>query len=247
MLSYEVSKPYGEDGLPPDTIVIHAHGSCGQSFGAFCASGLTFDVEGDANDYFGKGLSGGKLVIYPPAQDLHLPRRGEHHGRQRGALRRHPAARPTSAAWRASASPCATAAPQAVVEGVGDHGCEYMTGGTVVVLGKTGRNFAAGMSGGIAYVLDEQGDFGKLRCNTEMVELEQLTDEQEMARVRALVENHRRLTGSPVASHVMRHWDALVQRFVKVMPTDYKKALERPGPGAEAGGGQPGNAQIGKG
>jgi glutamate synthase domain-containing protein 2/glutamate synthase domain-containing protein 1/glutamate synthase domain-containing protein 3 len=225
MLSYRVSQKYGEAGLPEDTIVIRAKGSCGQSFAAFGAHGITFEVEGDANDYFGKGLSGAKLIIYPPKASTFAPEENILIGNVAfyGAIRGEAYIRGLAGERFAVRN----SGVKAVVEGVGDHGCEYMTGGIVVVLGRTGRNFAAGMSGGIAYVLDEQGDFAEHRCNKEMVGLETLEDAEEIAHVRLLVENHLRYTGSAVAQRVLDRWTSLLPKFVKVMPTDYKKALEK--------------------
>ncbi len=225
MLSYHISKKYGEAGLPDDTIVVRAKGSGGQSFCAFGAPGLTFHVEGDANDYFGKGLSGAKLTIRPPrnasfkAEENILIGNVAFYGAIKG-----------SAFIRGLAGErfCVrNSGVTAVVEGVGDHGCEYMTGGRVLVLGRTGRNFAAGMSGGIAYVLDEKGDFASHRCNMEMVGLEALTDAEETAFVKGLIEQHQRLTDSPVAARLLATWPETVKRIVKVMPHDYKKALEK--------------------
>jgi glutamate synthase domain-containing protein 2/glutamate synthase domain-containing protein 1/glutamate synthase domain-containing protein 3 len=225
LLSFHVSRKYGEAGLPDDTIHIRARGSCGQSFCAFGAPGITFEIEGDANDYFGKGLSGAKLIIYPPRTSTFLPEENILVGNVAlyGAIKGEAYIRGLAGERFAVRNSGA----KAVVEGVGDHGCEYMTGGIAVVLGKTGRNFAAGMSGGIAYVLDEQGDFAKHRCNHEMVGLERLSDEREIAHVRHLIENHFRYTDSTVARRLLDYWSALLPKFVKVMPTDYKKALEK--------------------
>ena len=225
MLSYQISKKYGENGLPADTIVIHAKGSGGQSFGAFGASGITFDVEGDANDYLGKGLSGAKIIIKPPKTATFVPEDNILIGNVAlyGAIKGEAYIRGLAGERFAVRNSGASA----VVEGVGDHGCEYMTGGRVVVLGRTGRNFAAGMSGGVAYVLDEQGDFARNRCNMELVGLEKLTDETESEQIRALIENHLRYTGSAVAQRVLNYWEALRPKFIKIMPTDYKKALEK--------------------
>jgi glutamate synthase (NADPH/NADH) large chain len=169
MLSGEVAKRYGHAGLPDDTIHVNLTGTAGQSFGAFLARGITLELVGEGNDYVGKGLSGGRIIVKPP--EGRVPRRhapGEHHRRQHRALRRH-RRRGLLPRRRRRALRVRNSGATAVVEGVGDHGCEYMTGGTVVVLGQTGRNFAAGMSGGIAYVLDEDGMFDK-RCNLAMVE-----------------------------------------------------------------------------
>ncbi len=225
MLSYRISKKYGENGLPDDTIVIHAKGSCGQSFSAFGARGITFDVEGDANDYFGKGLSGARLIIRPPAASTFKAEENILIGNVAfyGAIKGEAFIRGLAGERFAVRNSGATT----IVEGIGDHGCEYMTGGRVVVLGRTGRNFAAGMSGGVAYVLDEQGDFATKRCNMELVGLEKVEDAKEIAWLRGLIERHGQLTGSPVAARVLANWATLLPKFVKVMPTDYKKALER--------------------
>lgn len=224
-ISYEITTRYGEAGLPEDTIWIDCEGSAGQSFGAFLAPGVTLRVAGEANDYFGKGLSGGKLIIHPPQTAaypaesniiignvaLYGATSGEAYIRGRAGER---------FAVRNSGA-CA------VVEGVGDHGCEYMTGGRVVVLGPTGRNFAAGMSGGIAYVLDADGLFARRYCNLEMVELMPVVEEADVAELRALIERHYYYTGSPVARWVLEDWPSVLTRFVKVFPIDYRKALER--------------------
>ncbi len=225
MLSYHISKKYGEAGLPDGTIYIRAHGSCGQSFSAFGASGITFEIDGDANDYFGKGLSGAKLIIYPPSGSMFVSEENILIGNVAlyGAIKGEAYIRGVAGERFAVRNSGAIA----VVEGVGDHGCEYMTGGTVVVLGRTGRNFAAGMSGGVAYVLDEAGDFAARRCNMELVELESLSDEQEIASLREWIQRHLTLTRSAAAARVLDRWHELQPKFVKVMPTDYKKALAR--------------------
>ncbi len=225
MLSYRISKKYGEAGLPDDTIRIKAVGSCGQSFSAFGARGITFEVEGDANDYFGKGLSGAKLIIYPPRAATFAPEQNILVGNVAlyGAIRGESYIRGLAGERFAVRN----SGVEAVVEGVGDHGCEYMTGGMVIVLGKTGRNFAAGMSGGVAYVLDETGDFGAHHCNLEMVGLEPVTDARDSATLRRFIEKHLAYTGSTVAKRVLDQWETLLPKFVKVMPTDYKKALEK--------------------
>ncbi len=225
MLSWHISKKYGSAGLPDDTIVIRAKGSAGQSFCAFGAPGLTFHVEGDANDYFGKGLSGAKLTIRPPRESTFKAEENILIGNVAfyGAIK-------GSAFIRGIAGErfCVrNSGVTAVVEGVGDHGCEYMTGGRVLVLGKTGRNFAAGMSGGIAYVLDEQGDFVKHRLNTEMVGVEMLEDEEEIDLLKALLQQHQLYTESPVAARLLADWKTTVRRIVKIMPHDYKKALAK--------------------
>jgi glutamate synthase (ferredoxin) len=222
MLGSEVSRRYGAEGLAHDTIDISFRGSAGQSFGAFLPSGITLRLEGDANDYVGKGLSGGRVIVRPPHDAPFVAEQNVIAGNValygatsgeafiRGVVGERFAVRNSGAV--------------AVVEGVGDHGCEYMTGGRVVVLGRTGRNFAAGMSGGVAYVLDEDGDFAQ-RCNTEMVLLEGV-DADDDRFVVELLERHRAVTGSVVADRLLGHWDATRARLVRVMPIDYKKALE---------------------
>ena len=222
ILSNEVAKRYGQAGLPEDTIRIELTGSAGQSLGAFLSHGITIDLEGDANDYVGKGLSGGRVVIYPPRESsftaeenilignvcLYGATGGEAFFRGRAAERfcvRNSGAR-------------------TVIEGVGDHGCEYMTGGRVVVLGPTGRNFAAGMSGGIAYIWDRKGDFN-LNCNLATVELERIESAEEEAEVKDLINRHVQFTGSTVGSRVLENWSEFLSQCVKVMPTDYKRVL----------------------
>jgi glutamate synthase (ferredoxin) len=218
----EITRRHGAKGLPADTIQLGFKGSAGQSFGAFLPPGMTLRLEGDANDYVGKGLSGGKLIIYPPqgarfaAEDNIIIGNVALYGATSGEAYIRGMAGERFAVRNSGVD--------TVVEGVGDHGCEYMTGGRVVVLGRTGRNFAAGMSGGVAYVLDEQGDF-PASVNTQMVEVEPLDDAAEIATVRTLVEKHRELTGSARAAAVLKRWDSVVPRFVKVMPRDYKRVL----------------------
>jgi glutamate synthase (NADPH/NADH) large chain len=231
MLGHEVTKRYGGAGLPDDTIEIDFTGSAGQSFGAFVPRGITMRLEGDANDYFGKGLSGGHLRLFPPKQSPFVAEENIIAGNVilygatsgtvhiRGVVGERFCVRNSGA--------------EAVVEGVGDHGCEYMTGGVAVVLGSTGRNFGAGMSGGIAYVLDTDGTFPD-RVNTEMVELEGLDTDDE-ARLLALVERHRAETGSTVAERLLADWSTTLTRFVKVMPTDYRRVLEAQQRAAEEG------------
>jgi glutamate synthase domain-containing protein 3 len=234
-----VAKRYGHDGLPEDTIHIRLAGSAGQSFGAFLAKGVTLDLVGDTNDYCGKGLSGGRICVQPspkfagdPVENIitgNVVLYGAICGEAyfRGVAGERFAVRNSGAL--------------AVVEGVGDHGCEYMTGGTVVVLGATGRNFAAGMSGGIAYVLDLEEDFLNY-CNTAMVDLEPVLPESEQRAkvaqqlwhlgqsderlVRHLVENHARYTSSRRAREVLESWPAYRSRFVKVFPKEYRRALQ---------------------
>jgi glutamate synthase (NADPH) large chain len=222
MLSHEIAKKWGADGLPEDTIHVKLTGSAGQSLGAFLASGVTLEVEGDANDFVGKGLSGGRIVIYPPKVSTFKAEENVLIGNVvlYGATQGEAYFRGIAAERFCVRNSGATA----VVEGIGDHGCEYMTGGRVVVLGGTGRNFAAGMSGGVAYVLDAAGDF-KRRCNMGMVELERVEADEDIAELRELIEKHVLYTGSAVGKRVLADWDAYLGKFVKVMPTDYKRVL----------------------
>lgn len=223
LLSNEVSKRYKGKGLPEDTIRFHFKGSAGQSFGAFVAPGLTFQLEGEANDYFGKGLSGGRLVVYPDKEATFKPEDNIIIGNVAfyGATSGEAYIR-----GQAGERFCVrNSGVRAVVEGVGDHACEYMTGGRVVVLGKTGRNFAAGMSGGIAYVLDTERALERI-CNKDMVELEAMT-EDDKAEVRAMIEKHFKFTGSDPAEWILENWDAASDLFVKVMPKDFKAVLEK--------------------
>jgi len=218
----EITRSHGAEGLPDGTVNLRFHGSAGQSFGAFMPKGMTLELSGDANDYLGKGLSGGTIVVYPPqgstfvAEENIIAGNVAFYGATSG-----------NAYLRGMAGErfCVrNSGVNAVVEGVGDHGCEYMTGGTVVVLGSTGRNFAAGMSGGIAYVLDDNGDFAE-RCNREMIELEPLSDEDK-ATLKSMIEKHSELTGSARATIILINWDGYVSKFVKVMPRDYKRVLQ---------------------
>ncbi len=224
VISSEIAQRYGSQGLPEDTITIHFKGSAGQSFGAFLATGVTFILEGDANDYVGKGLSGGKIIIKPPERAGFLP---QHNvicgnvvlfGATAGEMYINGIAGERFAVRNSGAL--------AVVEGVGDHGCEYMTGGRVIVLGKTGVNFAAGMSGGIAYVLDENQLFDT-RCNLEMVDIEPVNDVQDVTFLRTYIEKHYQYTQSPLAAEILKRWDDFLPLFVKVMPIEYRRALER--------------------
>jgi len=224
MLSAEVSKKYGSKGLPADSIKIKCTGVAGQSFGAFLAPGITLELEGDANDYVGKGLSGGRIVIYPAKEATFRAHTNiitgnvNLFGATGGEIYIHGMAGERFAVRNSGAL--------AVVEGVGDHGCEYMTGGRVVVLGRTGINFAAGMSGGIAYVLDENQLFDT-RCNLEMVDLEPVIDEDDKKFLLGVIEKHVAYTGSEYAKQLLKDWMEMYPRFVKVMPIDYKQALER--------------------
>ncbi|WP_281184828.1 glutamate synthase large subunit [Trichlorobacter lovleyi] len=218
----EITRTFGAEGLPEGTVTLRFNGSAGQSFGAFIPKGMTLELSGDANDYLGKGLSGGTIVVFPPAGSAFVAEENiiagnvAFYGATSG-----------TAYIRGMAGErfCVrNSGVNAVVEGVGDHGCEYMTGGIAVILGSTGRNFAAGMSGGIAYVLDEKGDFSS-RCNTQMVELEQL-GEQDLATLREMISNHQQRTGSAKAAAVLADWNSYQAKFVKVMPRDYKRMLE---------------------
>ena len=222
MLGYEVTRRWGGEGLPDDTIRIHCSGSAGQSYGAFVPRGITLTLEGDANDYVGKGLSGGKLIVYPPrgttfmAEDNIIVGNVALYGATSGEAYIRGVAGERFAVRNSGAV--------AVVEGVGDHGCEYMTGGRVVVLGKTGRNFAAGMSGGIAFVLNTDNRFAG-RCNVELVDLEPLEQPDDVELVRDLLVRHAQSTGSELAARLLGDWTATAALFVKVMPRDYKRAL----------------------
>jgi glutamate synthase (NADPH/NADH) large chain len=229
-LGSEVTRRHGSAGLPEDTITLRFRGSAGQSFGAFVPRGITLTLEGDANDYLGKGLSGGKIVLFPPRESKFVPEENVIAGNVAfyGATSGEAYIRGV-----AGERFCVrNSGVHAVVEGVGDHGCEYMTGGRVVVLGKTGRNFAAGMSGGIAYALDESGEGGAAGggfervCNKEMVQLFPLSDPEEVALVRRLVERHAEYTGSTRAKALLDDWDTTVTRFVRVVPNDYRRVLE---------------------
>lgn len=222
-LSYHISKRFGEKGLPLDTVHVNIKGSAGQSFGAFLAPGVTLELEGDANDYVGKGLSGGRLVVYPPrssvfkAEENILIGNTCLYGATSGVCFFRGVAAERFAVRNSGAI--------AVVEGVGDHGCEYMTGGRVVVLGSTGRNFAAGMSGGIAYVLDVNRDFLS-KLNGEMVETGPVEEPAEVSYLRSLIEDHHHYTGSELAARILVDFSKALPHFVKVLPVDYKRVLE---------------------
>jgi len=223
MLSHQVAKRHGEDGLPDGTIRIKFKGSAGQSFAAFLAKGITMNVEGDANDYFGKGLSGGTVVIKPPSNSTFVPEENILVGNV--VLYGATAGKAFILGVAGERFAVRNSGAETVVEGVGDHGCEYMTRGRVVVLGPTGRNFAAGMSGGEAYILDESGGFKDL-CNMGMVGLESVVEEEDKAALRRLIEEHLELTGSATAARVLETWAETLPKFVKVMPTDYKRVIE---------------------
>ncbi|MBM43301.1 MAG: glutamate synthase subunit alpha, partial [Acidobacteria bacterium] len=221
MLGSEITRRWGRDGLPDGTIDIRFTGSAGQSFGAFVPQGVTLTIEGDANDYFGKGLSGGRLAVFPPADSTFVAEKNiiignvALYGGTGGEAFVHGVAGERFGVRNSGV--------HAVVEGICDHGCEYMTGGRVVVLGSTGRNFAAGMSGGIAYVLDERGNFAS-QCNLGMVDLEQI-DDNDAASIHRLVTRHVDHTLSRRGRTVLDEWNTLATKFVKVMPRDYKRVL----------------------
>ncbi|MBL8189842.1 MAG: glutamate synthase subunit alpha, partial [Acidobacteria bacterium] len=226
ILGSEVTRAYGAGGLMDDTIQLHFTGSAGQSFGAFVPRGVTLTLEGDSNDYLGKGLSGGKIIVYPSkastfkAEENIIIGNVAFYGATSGEAYINGVAGERFCVRNSGV--------HAVVEGVGDHGCEYMTGGRVVVLGKTGRNFAAGMSGGIAYVLDEDSKFSD-RCNREMVSLGLLVhlgDEEEFEILRTMIERHAEFTGSRRAQQMLDDWANWLPRFIRVMPNDYKRVLD---------------------
>jgi glutamate synthase (NADPH/NADH) large chain len=222
MLSYEIARRYGHEGLPDDTIHIRLAGSAGQSFGAFLARGVTLDLVGDTNDYCGKGLSGGRISVQPSPKFRGEPTENIITGNVvlYGAIAGEAYFRGVAGERFAVRNSGA----RAVVEGVGDHGCEYMTGGMVVVLGRTGRNFAAGMSGGFAYVLDADGEFAK-HCNTAMVDLEPMVESEDEAAVKRLIENHQKYTNSKRAAEILGAWSQYRGKFVKVFPKEYRRAL----------------------
>jgi glutamate synthase (NADPH/NADH) large chain len=223
MLSNAIIREVGPEMLPDESIHFKFHGSAGQSFGAWLARGVTLEVEGDANDYVGKGLSGGRVIIYPPKESSFKPEDNILIG--------------NVALYGATSGECyfrgqaaerfcvRNSGAHAVIEGVGDHGCEYMTGGRVVILGGTGRNFAAGMSGGVAYVWDPQNAL-ESRCNLEMVELERVVQTEDIDELKRLITRHEHYTNSSVARAVLADWEKSLAQFVKVMPTDYKRVLE---------------------
>jgi glutamate synthase domain-containing protein 3 len=221
LLSGEIARRHGEEGLPEGSIEVRLNGSAGQSFGAWLAAGVTLELEGDANDYTGKGLSGGTLVVRPSdaagfrAEDNAIVGNTVLYGATSGKAFFRGLAGERFAVRNSGAI--------TVIEGVGDHGCEYMTGGRVIVLGPTGLNFAAGMSGGIAYVLDVDGAF-RSRCNTELVGFDEITPDEELE-LRGWIEEHAQRTRSPIAQRLLDEWDVSLARFVKVMPHDYKRAL----------------------
>ena len=221
-LSHTVVKRWGERGLPIDTVHLKFNGSAGQSFGAWLARGITLELEGDSNDYVGKGLSGGRIIVYPPKVSTFTAEENVIVGNV--ALYGATTGRAFFRGKAAERFCVRNSGAKAVVEGVGDHGCEYMTGGRAVILGPTGRNFAAGMSGGIAYVWDVNGDFAS-KCNKGMVDLDPVDDPDDVSELRELIDLHLEFTGSEVAQRVLDSWPEVLEDFVKVMPTDYKRVL----------------------
>ncbi len=223
MLSYEISKRYGDDGLPEGTLSVDFNGSAGQSFGAFLAKGVTFRLNGDANDYLGKGLSGGKIVVVPPKGSTFKPEENiiigntVLYGATAGEVYVRGVAGERFCVRNSGAL--------AVIEGTGDHCAEYMTGGYLVVLGKVGRNFGAGMSGGIAYVYDVDGNFDYF-CNKGMVELSKLDNDEDVSRVKSMIQKHIDNTDSEHAKNILSNWSSTQPKFIKVMPVEYKRALE---------------------
>jgi glutamate synthase (NADPH/NADH) large chain len=234
LLSGEIARRRGARGLPDGTITVRFTGSAGQSFGAFLAPGVSLELCGDANDYIGKGMSGGRIVVYPPASARFAPEHNVIIGNV--ALYGATAGDLFACGLAGERFAVRNSGARAVIEGVGDHGCEYMTGGVVVVLGAVGRNFAAGMSGGTAFVFDQAQSL-RARVNLEMVELESVVEESDLWLLHSLIEDHVRFTQSPLGRRVLDNWEHLVARFVKVMPTDYKRVLQarraasRPRPG----------------
>ena len=226
MLSYEVSKRYGEEGLPDDTIQLKLNGHAGQSFGFTLAKGISVSVEGDANDYTGKGLSGGKIAVYPHPDVVAGGFKPEDHVVVGNVCLYGATAGKAFFRGKAGERFCVrNSGALAVVEGVGDHGSEYMTGGVVVCLGETGRNYAAGMSGGVAYIYDPDGKF-PARCNMGLVGLETIDTTEEKEEVFGYIQEHVEHTGSTVGQGMLENWDAEVKNFVKVMPHDYKRVLQ---------------------
>ncbi len=225
MLSGEIARKYGSKGLPEDTVVMRLTGSAGQSFGAFLAEGVTLLLEGEGNDYVGKGLSGGKIAVFPPKASTYPPDENiivgntVLYGATKGEAYFAGVAGERFSVRNSGAT--------TVVEGVGDHACEYMTNGTVVVLGKTGRNFGAGMSGGIAYVYDPSCEFREVRCNRSGVELQPLFEREDLGILESLVRRHVEYTGSPLGKRLLSDWSANLAHFVKVLPLEYKKVLEK--------------------
>ncbi len=226
MLSGEIARRYGSAGLPEDTVRIHFTGCAGQSFGAFLAKGVTLTLEGDANDYVGKGLSGGRLIIYHSRRSEFVPEENILIGNV--CLYGATSGEAFFGGMAGERFAVRNSGATAVVEGVGDHGCEYMTNGLVVVLGATGRNFAAGMTGGTAYVLDRTGDFASVRCNRTEVDLEPVADPADVEKLLDLISRHAEYTGSPQAKWILDNWEVTLPKFVKLFPHEYKRVLGIP-------------------
>jgi glutamate synthase (NADPH/NADH) large chain len=223
MLSGEVTKYHGEVGLPENTLNCKFYGSAGQSFGAFLVKGISFKLEGDSNDYLGKGLSGGRIIVVPPKGSTYQPEENIIVG---NTLLYGATAGEAYIQGVAGERFCVrNSGAKAVIEGVGDHCCEYMTGGRTVVLGKTGRNFAAGMSGGIAYVLDLDGNFDYF-CNKGLVELGKIEDRDDEREVQEMIADHYKYTSSELAEKILVNWEEFLPKFVKIIPFEYKKILE---------------------
>ena len=223
MLSGEIARRYGSEGLADNTIRFRFTGSAGQSFGAFLAKGVTQKLEGDTNDYTGKGLSGGRIIVYPPKESSFVSEENiivgnvALYGATSGEAYFNGMAGERFAVRNSGAT--------AVAESVGDHGCEYMTKGLVVVLGPAGRNFAAGMSGGFAYVLDEDGDFVRNKCNKSMVDLEPVMDTADIDVLRNLIGKHAEYTGSTRATWILENWSNMLPKFVKIFPHEFKRVM----------------------
>jgi glutamate synthase (NADPH/NADH) large chain len=226
MLSGEIARRYGSAGLPEDTVRIHFTGCAGQSFGAFLANGVTLTLEGDANDYVGKGLSGGRLIIYHSQRSEFVPEENILIGNV--CLYGATSGEAFFGGMAGERFAVRNSGATAVVEGVGDHGCEYMTNGLVVVLGSTGRNFAAGMTGGVAYVLDRDGDFASVKCNRTEVDLEPVSEQADIDKLFQLISRHAEYTGSPQAKWILDNWETTLPKFVKVFPHEYKRVLGIP-------------------
>jgi glutamate synthase domain-containing protein 3 len=226
MMSGEIARKYGSSGLPDDTVRVQFTGCAGQSFGAFLVKGVTLTLEGDANDYVGKGLSGGKLIIYHPRKSEFVPEENILVGNV--CLYGATSGEAFFSGMAGERFAVRNSGATSVVEGVGDHGCEYMTNGLVVVLGRTGRNFAAGMTGGIAYVLDIAGDFSRTRCNHTEVDLEPVSDTKDIETLYELISRHSELTGSPQAKWILGNWSETLPKFIKVFPHEYKRVLGIP-------------------
>jgi glutamate synthase (NADPH/NADH) large chain len=223
MLTGEITRLYGSEGLPDDTINITFKGSAGQSFGAFLTKGITLRLEGDTNDYMGKGLSGGRIIVVPPIGSILIPEDNIIVG---NTLLYGATSGEVFINGKAGERFCVrNSGAIAVIEGAGDHCCEYMTGGRAVILGRVGRNFAAGMSGGIAYVLNEDCNFDFF-CNMEMVELSLIEDSHDERELKGLITKHLEYTGSPRAKHILENWGTFVYKFLKVVPIEYKRVLD---------------------